>query len=231
MPLSLEDVEFTARKAGFDDADIRNMVQQHASYLESTGRKTAERRGVYEPKLVSSGGLDPTEALLSARKAHEEKWPVLILTGANQIGKTFAAKWLGNKIGDATLVIAPETSHFLDDSNYKNAEYWEHLKVPRALIIDDLGRERFTRPEYRSKFHSNLFVLINSRLETAEKVTILTTNLSVEAFKSEYCSGHNAALYFRLKAFMSAVDGVAYLRGARGDTGNESRNGVGNDTD
>jgi DNA replication protein DnaC len=120
-----------------------------------------------------------TKPLLRAKTFCEQPETILVLAGGTGAGKTVAAcAALAGYEAQGLFVSAVD----LVRAGLYSQEFWESLKVPGILVIDDLGREPLDEKGWGI---SNLHATLNDRYDNLRK-TIITTNLSQPAFLARY---------------------------------------------
>ena len=114
----------------------------------------------------------------------------IVFTGSTGVGKTFLCNCIAKELMDRNLSVIYLSAIELFDvmarvrvrhsEDVMLNEMYERIFDCDVLVIDDLGSELTN-----SLTNSNLFFLINSRMQS-EKATIISTNLSIDAMRDIY---------------------------------------------
>ncbi|MGH7892974.1 MAG: hypothetical protein ACREN0_11950, partial [Thermodesulfobacteriota bacterium] len=119
------------------------------------------------------------------------KWPLnIILSGPEQIGKTYASVWLAKHLFEQRIIFEPYFVRASELRKEKNEEGYWGFNYPREadyLVVDDLGSETVITQfstENQDK-RALIFEAIDFRTGN-ELCTIITTNLSPEYLRTRY---------------------------------------------
>jgi DNA replication protein DnaC len=105
---------------------------------------------------------------------------MLALLGPTGRGKTVAAAWLLADLG-GFYTTGEELRRAMRSYNPRDAELLLQLYRARSLIVDDLGTEQDLESA-----RTALFEVVNRRMGLPRAYTVLTSNLSREAFAERY---------------------------------------------
>lgn len=163
---------------------------EHAEWsvaMEEERRKNSiarlQYRGVPPRVAVVLAFAKKTEACDAVAAWKKGSLTFLVLAGGVGCGKTVAA-----------CVNPPEEGFLFVDAlelvkaglyGDKAEAFWESAQKAKLLVLDDLGTEPRDEKGYAACAFEDL---MNKRYNSMRK-TILTTNLTAEAFKARYCEG------------------------------------------
>lgn len=181
----------TALLSGDDDAREREIAAEETAArargqaLERESRLTRANdcrvtEAVYEA-LVSGSGLQakPSLAAMRAWLSDSERLPWIALAGGTGCGKSVAAAWAIAERGGvwfrAERLMRVWSANFGDQFDEQ-----ERARDCGLLVLDDVGSE----PD-AGKMQTVLLELLDAR-KRALHSTILTTNLTIIAFKARY---------------------------------------------
>lgn len=187
------------------DARFRE-IQQHLE-LEQRASREAAWEGLGIPRRlfmllrssvtgVPEGGamFRPTKALEAVGRflSPSDEKTFLVLAGGEGNGKTTAAAWAaafhGGRVAKAIDVI--RAGMFPDDPSFLPS-----LWRARVLVLDDLGAEPLDGKDYGL---ASVVDLVDRRYDAARK-TIVTTNSTLEEFRSRYGTGPGLRLWVRFR--------------------------------
>jgi DNA replication protein DnaC len=214
------DPEFRARQEK-NEAEARAREAREAQAKAAAARLAVEerRRRLGLPSFTHRHleKPDDTEAVRIVRRLREVPellW--LILAGPPGVGKSIAgAVWLDGR--ETRRKFAPDTwsddgqgvwteidlsSRFIAAMELprhglygEDGKFWDGLKDVDRLVIDDLGTEPLDGKGYAL---ANLGDLLSQR-HAWQRKTLITTNLSLEAFRERYLAHDGGRLYDRLR--------------------------------
>jgi DNA replication protein DnaC len=173
------------------EAAEKRRKEKAAAELEKAQRRHLERMELPERplRLILAGAATKSQAV----EALERPWSLLVMSGRPGTGKTLAAcLWLARYVqdaknweedtfrfkGSAVFLTAERLSRW---SRYDDAAM-EKLYKAKRLVLDDLGVEYL---DEKGAYASILDALIDARYSSM-RPTILTTNLTGQAFKERY---------------------------------------------
>lgn len=178
---------------------LEELIAQEA--LDEAKKNAAERetrrRAARAARLapisgrLTSAGL---EAIVDGREANtpsmaflkmwlnDQVYPLMLLTGGVGCGKTMAASWALSRAPSGQYVHARQLGAQFQPSRRAVARGTEPLDMSVALlVVDDLGTE------VRDQRVALAFSEILDSRQSADRLTIITTNLSEKDFKERYC--------------------------------------------
>lgn len=176
----------------------RQEQKKELTALLGTGRESFDNFRIdvypntYDPTLgVSVRKLMQSNLNICHRYAQgfHEHAESLLLSGATGLGKTFLSACIARQVADLGYSVIYDTAIHLF-SDFESEKFGAALEENRGLtqkylacdllIIDDLGTEMTTQFTISALYH-----VINSRMMD-RKPTIVSTNLTTEAFESRY---------------------------------------------
>lgn len=121
-----------------------------------------------------TAGVEKAMAFVEAKDRH-----LLVLAGGEGCGKTVAASIALMRCPGRGLFV---TAHQVVRAGLYSEEFWESLKVPGILVIDELGTEPLDAKGWGT---SNLAAVLSDR-HAALRKTICTSNLGHTEFFARY---------------------------------------------
>lgn len=103
-----------------------------------------------------------------------------VLLGETSRGKTFAAVWLIARLG-GVYVTAERMRRLMDSHQQRQQQEFERLAATKVLVVDDAGGE-LDGPSAAA----TMFEIVNHRQGLANGWTVITANLSPQAFEARY---------------------------------------------
>lgn len=160
--------------------------------------KALRDAGVPEPHIgpLLSGNADASAAMCDVAKFTESDRSILLLCGDRGVGKSFAAASTLDPGGGLCL----RATQLARLSDY-DKDAFAAIESARVLVIDDLGQEYSDKSEF---FISRFDDVISCRYDSG-RTTILTANMSKEAFKERY--GERVADRIREVGMVSTIRG------------------------
>jgi DNA replication protein DnaC len=198
-PARLAENERLARE--YEEADQRDRRRERLEALGIELEKTTHRQ------VVSNVGLKDTTSLIAVKRwlTSQSNYPMAVLTGNRGCGKSVAAAYVvANWDRSAAWSSAPDLTRVFSGHFGDALKRQETLKRARLLILDDVGTEGDA-----VRMCAALVELLDER---KQRKTLVTTNLSKEAFLERYS---DERLHSRLRELAGFVgDKGPDLRGA-----------------
>lgn len=175
------DAEVTAARR-LVDADSREQRLREAGLFGEEG-PIPERdllKIVRGEPLYESHALRAAQRWFTVRGGGRRAFTMLALAGDTGRGKTFAGAWLIAELGGRYITAEEMVRSFVVHNQSTDATV-RRAKRARVLIIDDLGTELDA-----AAGNGALYDLCNRRVGNSRAWTLLTANLSEEAFRNRY---------------------------------------------
>lgn len=185
--LSLSPEGIAAREA-WEREEARRKAVEQAEWEQECWKKRGVPRRMWEdirrPRYTSA--LKRVQEFM----AHPKQW-VLFLSGVVGTGKTYAAAWAVANTPGGIFVKAGK----LQGNGPFDRDHRHLVEQARLLVVDDLASEILDSKQF---FKGYLFQLLDHRYDAATK-TIITTNVSRDAFRQEYGQGGGQRLLDRIR--------------------------------
>jgi len=188
-PTRVEENERLARE--HEESDQRAKRRERLDALGIELEKNTHRQ------VISNTGLKNTTSLVAVQRwlTSQSNYPMAVLTGNRGCGKSVAAAYVvANWDRSAAWSSAPDLIRVFTGNFGDQLKRQDTLKRARLLVLDDVGTEGDA-----VRMTATLIELLDER---KQRKTLITTNLSKEAFLERYA---DERLHSRLRELAGFV--------------------------